>query len=347
MRNNLTLLTTLFQVRGLGAFRLLAFCLVAFCLVCPTRGSAEPKQSPKRPSAPEIVSVQPASDNVIERVVASIDGEPISSGDLRRYMSAQGQTPPPQIESGDPVLKKVLRDMVISRLLEKEAEKSGISVGEDEIDAYVAEIKKQNQVDEAGLSQLLQSRGLTIEEYKKQVVNDVLRSRVVSMKVRSKVNVMEEEIDRYLGAKPADVEEKNDPEGTKLQQIFLERTEGSDSVELTAKLNAMRAEIEAGKSMADVGGEAYQSLGHVKTEELLPELKEAAEDLSADEVSEVIETSGGYFLLMLGGEESVKVTESDVRKKVRDELFQTKLREEMDRFLNTELPKKYDVEMKL
>src|SRR6266571_9463161 len=80
-----------------------------------------------------------ARAEITNRIVATIDGEPITAHELRRYAkehAAQG-TPDAQ----------VLDALITDRLLEKEVKAQGITARVDEIDRYVEEIQQRNGMD--------------------------------------------------------------------------------------------------------------------------------------------------------------------------------------------------------
>ena len=147
----------------------------------------------------------PGRVQLLDMVLASIEDEPITIADLRDYAEQQGRTLPENVLSGDPVVRQLLRDLVLTKLIEREAAASGISVSDEEVNAYINEIKRQNNVDDQGLARLLSSKGLSFEIYKRQVRDDIFKTRVVGMHVRNKVTVTDEEVQRLLAGKTVKV----------------------------------------------------------------------------------------------------------------------------------------------
>ncbi|MCB0359301.1 MAG: SurA N-terminal domain-containing protein, partial [Bdellovibrionales bacterium] len=235
---------------------------------------------------------------VVDMVIASIDGEPVTSSDLRRYVRMVSGKELGDIHSGGSEVRQFVRDLVLARLFDREAEKLGIAVNSDEIDAYVSEIKQQNAVDDAGFQALLESRGLSLDDYRDQVRNEILRSRIVANRVRSKISVSDEEIDKELEGHD---ELRQDEGEVALQQIFARRADlTSDQYEaLKNEFQSLRTKLVEGGDWRTLGGDRYSNLGFVATDELLPALRDALSKLEPGAVSDVVESSQGLHILSL------------------------------------------------
>ena len=308
-----------------------------------TRASLSP--SPSGPAQANAQSTE-SIGTVLDMVLASVDGEPVTLSDLRRYIVSQGGVPPQDVQSGDFEVRKQLRELVIENLLRKEAQAAGIVVEKDEIEAYIREIKKQNGVDEDGFQAILASKGLTRDEYVTQVTSDITRARILSNKVRSKINILDEDIKRYLDDHPEMVPEKG---SVHLKQISLrdDNPAYASDEDRRAKILQMREQLVAGGSWSEVGDKDFQDLGYVKISELREDLQGAVAKLNINEISPIIKTASGYQLLLMDARNDGEDIDSAVKSRVQDVLFQSRYKEEVDKFLNDELPKKYHVELKL
>ena len=90
----------------------------------------------------------------------------------------------------------------VERLLQREAQEAGISVSDEETQAYLDEIKRQNNVDDEGFEELLEKQGFTLDEYLTQVRRDIVRTRILSMRVRKMINIVPEDVERFLEDHP-------------------------------------------------------------------------------------------------------------------------------------------------
>ena len=82
-----------------------------------------------------------------------------------------------------------LDDMINEELIVQAGEQAKIEVEPSEIQAALDEIKRQNQIDDAGLLQLLAAEGFTLQNYKTDLRRQILRLRTINTIVAPKVFV--------------------------------------------------------------------------------------------------------------------------------------------------------------
>ena len=285
---------------------------------------------------------------VIDKVVASIDGDPISLSDLRRYVEATGEKNAAELLQTQSYATKVLRDFVLSKMLEKESASLGIIVSDDDVTAYIEEIKRQNKVDDAGFRSILQTKGLTYDLYAAQVKEDILRSRVVHRLLKTKIAVSSEDIANYFKDHP----DRRPLAGTvRLHQLVVPLAAAGDEVLRTqaeSALTDLAARIKGGEALASLPEENHRDLGYVKIEELRAEYRDAVKDLSVGEPSAVVDMESGlcFFVVTAKVTEDGEVDET-LRDEIRAELVNKQYGSALDKFLNEELPKKYTIEFKI
>lgn len=92
------------------------------------------------------------------------------------------------------IVENTLDDMINEELMVQAAVDSKLEVKDKEIRDALDEIKRQNKLDDAGLEAALAQQGFTIASYKKDVRRQLLRMRAMSMLVRPRVSVTDEDI---------------------------------------------------------------------------------------------------------------------------------------------------------
>lgn len=283
--------------------------------------------------------------NIINEVVADIDGEPLTVKDLEQYAALQGQDLPPDIFGGDTKIMQLVKDMVLSKLIEREAKESGIEVSSEEIASYIEEIRRQNGVDVDGFRKLLESRGLSEQDYKRVVAGDILRAKVISAKVRAKVQIVDEDVKRYIEKNP----QRIPPAGmVRVEQIFFPIDISANEKALAETLSELRKRIIGGLEFSQAGGANYSDLGYMNLADLSTELRQAAVGLEDGGVSNVIIAGQGVYLLRVSGStRGENGVAPGMEKQIRDELYQAALKEGLEKFLTEQLPTKYEVEIKL
>ena len=137
------------------------------------------------------------------------------------------------------VLAAVLDQLVLVRIQTQRARQAGIQVSPAEIDAAIANIREDNRMSEEVLARLLQERGMTQEEYRRDIEDQIRLSKLVQREIRAKVTVTDEEIAAWFN------EHRRDwyrPEKIRIRHLLvpLPQDASADEVE-AARARAARA----------------------------------------------------------------------------------------------------------
>ena len=279
---------------------------------------------------------------LMDAVLAVVDGEPLTMGDLRQFIASHGEDAPKDILADRVGLKNAVKEMVTHELLQREAKSAGLAVSPEEVSAYIDEIKKQNGVDEAGFTTLLARKQLTLEGYRAQVTADILRTRIMSSRVRAKVNITEDDIIKYLEEHP-----RRSPEEGEVH-VLQASFRGASKELLESQAEEFRDKVADGAEFAGTAGEAFTDLGFVDPGDLRDDLRQAVEELDPGEVSEPIMSDGSATVVMVASKHAADGQVDDKTKaEIRKQLFEERFKSALEKFLAEELPKKYHVEYKL
>ena len=112
-----------------------------------------------------LLVVGPGRGEVVDRIVATIDGEPITTFELRRYAEERGAD---HLEE-----RKLLDGLVTDRLLDREVATLGIAARDEEIDRYIEQIKQRNGMDADRFRDALAAQGLTVASYRGRVKAEI------------------------------------------------------------------------------------------------------------------------------------------------------------------------------
>src|SRR5262249_12310793 len=113
-----------------------------------------------------------ARAEVVNRVVATVDGEPITAYEAQRYAKEHGADGVPE--------RQPLEALITDRLLEKEIKAQGIAAKDDEIDRYIEEIQTRNGMDADRFAKALGAQGMTLEAYRQKVKVEIERAQLVN-----------------------------------------------------------------------------------------------------------------------------------------------------------------------
>lgn len=273
----------------------------------------------------------------IDQVVVTIDGDPVVKSEVIAFAQAR------QLDvSGELSAEKIrefAQQYVADDLLKRESTALGVRVFDEEVQAYVDEIKKQNGIDDAQFNQLLLERGLSRQRYEEQARLDILKSRIVSRQIRSTITISDQQVERYLEENP---DQRPAAGSVRLLQIFVPIDLGR------AVADELLQKIKTGESIAAVGGRLFTDVGYVDPENLREELKSAAEQLEVGKNSEVIESEVGYYIVQVASKvDADGKVDGEITEDIRNKLFEKEFKEKLDSYLTIELPKKYLVEFKI
>jgi len=287
----------------------------------------------------------PVRAEVANRIVATIDGEPITAHELREWVKERGDEVPPD----DP-----LDSLITQKLLEKEIKAQGISARDEDVDHYMSEVQGRSGLDDAGFSKALAERGMTAEAYRTKVKGEIERAQLINKEIRQRVNVSSAEIKRYYDAHLNDYATTDK---VKVRAIFL-RVEDPTDADAVARTRARAQELRdvarKGKSFKDLakehsegpGAEQGGELGTFGRGEMEGRLEEVAFALKAGEVSDPVESGGGFALLFV--EERIGGSHrplDEVSPEIREALYNEALQQRFQDWLSRDLRERHHVEV--
>jgi peptidyl-prolyl cis-trans isomerase SurA len=292
-----------------------------------------------------VAGVALARADVANRIVATIDGEPITAHEVRQYAREHNMDGVPQAT--------LLDALITDKLLEKEIKALGIAARDDEIDRYIEEIRTRNGMDEARFREALSAQGMTPERYRTRVKSEIEKAQLVHREIRQRVNVSPEDIRRYYDAHRSDYATD---ERVRVRDILF-RLDGDDDEEVAR----VRAKVEEVRRMAidgrDFGALAKQfsegpgadkggELGVFGRGELDRRLEEAISALKVGQVSEPVRTDTGFHLLRV--DERIAAGQKpleDVKDDIRSTLYNEQLEERFQNWMSRDLRERHHVEV--
>jgi peptidyl-prolyl cis-trans isomerase SurA len=314
----------------------------------PILGSDRGTAPPVRPAAPprvvERAPIRIDDDDFTERVIAVVNNDAITLGELEEAMAATRadarQRPP---GSDEQVRREFLNRFIETRLQLQEADREKVAVDEAEIDEELIErIKKANLKDIEDFKTALKGQGISYESVRKRLRENIKLAKVVRRKVTIRISVTEPEIDRYL----AENREKLEtglayharhilivPEGgthdaaweaarIRTEVVRTQLREGADFLELARKYSA--------DATAKDGGD----LGALKRGELSPDIETRILALAPGQVSEPYRSELGYHIFRLESKDGLEGEGLNrARAQIREILFRQKYEARLEAWL--------------
>ncbi len=257
---------------------------------------------------------------VVDRVVAVVNDEIITMSDLQREE---------MLRKSDGKLDErlLLEDMIDRKLQMAAAKRAGMDVTDKELADAVADIMKRNSLDSSQFEAALRKDGLTLDQYKTELREQMTLSRMFNKYVRSGIAVDEAEARAYYERNLASF---SLPEEVRVRQIFFPLAENATPDQVAAVKSRAQSVYERAKNGDDFnrlvrenssGATSTQDgdLGFMQREHLMPEIEAAARNLKPGELAGPLLCAGGFHIIRL---EEVR-TPVKPFEKVKDEIVNT------------------------
>jgi peptidyl-prolyl cis-trans isomerase SurA len=287
-----------------------------------------------------------SAETELNRVLATVDGEPLTAFQLDQYAARVGHPDVPRAQ--------LLQTLITEKLLEREADDRKVTVSDADVDAYVAEIRAQNNLDEEQFAEIVASQGYTVESYRARIRDELLKAQLVNQAIRARVNVPREEVERHYEQHK---EEYRTGGGRTVRDIFLPVPPGASEQEeaaIEARAREIAAEAGSERAFAKLAREHSQGpgadqggvLGTFGPGEMQDVFDRVVFSMDVGDVSEPIRAGGGFHVLRVDDEvEAGYRPVESVEEEIRDALYQRALEERYQEWLARDLREAHDVEV--
>ena len=244
-------------------------------------------------------------------IVVVVNSEPITNSEVRsklsrteQQMQQQGIALPPRGEFVAQLLERMINDKTQLQL----ARASGLKVDENAVDAAVQTVARQNQINVEELRRRLKSDGIDYAQFRSEIRDELLVSRLRQREVEARVTVSEQEIDQYLRDQDGTAVAAPGPVALNLAEILLAVPENATPAQVAA-LEARAGEImqraRSGGDFSALANEfsAAATRGNggqmgLRSAERYPTLfVEATQNLRAGELAGPVRSDAGFHIL--------------------------------------------------
>ncbi len=263
-------------------------------------------------------------------IVAVVNSEPITNGEVQResqrvmqQLAQQRRAPPDSQE----VTRQVLESLINQKVQLQFARESGVRIDDAAIDQAVQNIARQNQLEVAELERRVVAGGLSIAQFRSQLRDQLMLTRVREREVDSQAKVSDLDVDRYI------LEQKSnaDPAANQisLAQILIavpENATPQQTAELQTKARGAMARARAGddfdalvQQFSNPADRANAGLlGLRSTDRYPPLFVEATRNLAVGGISDLLRSPAGFHILKVvervnAAMPSAKVTQTRAR----------------------------------
>jgi peptidyl-prolyl cis-trans isomerase SurA len=297
---------------------------------------------------------------VVDRIVAVVNDEIITLFDLNlafqpfaENIRALGYSPEKERETLFKLRSDLLSQLINQKLTGQETKRNNITISEQEIDRAIERIKESRFYTDEDLRAGLAKQGLTMEEYRKVLKEQLLRNKLVNREVKSKIVITEVDIKNYY---ESHVENYRGEKKYHLWNIFIRISalaDGPEKQNALEKMEAVLVRLKQGQpfesfAVTNPGSPstpAGADLGLYRLDELSSQLQDVVKNMRTGEFSSILETDNGYQIIYV---QKILETESksfsEVKPEIRDILYNQAVDDKYQAWLN-ELRKKSHIKI--
>lgn len=300
--------------------------------------------------------------NVVDRSVAVVNNDTITLSEVNEvgksfFKKIADETPPNELaETLQQARRKVIDKLIDKKLMLQEAKKLGVQVSDQEVENAMQRVIANNNTTKEQFLKELSAMGMSESQYREDLREQVLSSKLINHEVRTKVVISEEAIRDYYkthytknvggsgyyiyqigctwGApNPSGATLSKDEAREKAKKAHKLALAGDDFKELAKKYSDL-------PSAADGG-----DLGSFQQDEMAPYMRDAVVKLKPGEVSAIVETEDGFhfFKLVSSGEGQMVASEAyeSVKEQIREKLLQQAMERRFSDWLQSIREKAY------
>jgi len=285
----------------------------------------------------------PSRANVVDRTVAIVNEDSITLSEVNElgksfFQKISEETPAGQLnEALQQARMTVIDKLIDKKLLMQEAKKYNLRVSEEEIEGALQRVITNNKSTMEQFRKEISSMGMSEKQYRENLREQILNSKLINFEVRSKVVIAEDQIidyyNRHFTHQASDggyyilqigfVWNAPDRDGTtptqaearaKAEKIRDLARKGKDFKELAKQYSDLPSAAEGG------------DLGSFQESEMAPSMHAAMANLKPGDVSPIIEVDQGFqFFKIQSSQPGTIVTKAAyeaVKEEIREKLSQ-------------------------
>jgi peptidyl-prolyl cis-trans isomerase SurA len=244
----------------------------------------------------------------IERIAAVVDEDVVLQSELdlavrniaAQYAGREDQLPPRAV-----LERQVLERLILVKLQVERAKSTGIRISDQEINQAVASIAQQNGLTVDGLRQRLASDGLSFDDFRRSLADEIMVQRMRQSFAQSRINVSESEVDGALA------QQATGGKQYRLAHILVGLPEGATAEQIATgqrKIDGVKSVIDRGEMDFQAAAVRYSDspnaleggdLGWRSLDEIPTAFAQTISGISPGQVIGPIRGPSGFQLLQL------------------------------------------------
>jgi peptidyl-prolyl cis-trans isomerase C len=316
-------------------------------VACACNRSAGPAPEPASSATTAATAEQPPKPvpAVIPDVLARVNGETVTKAEFDEAVAAleQRNQAPVLPDQRDRAYRGVLDQLVSVKLLTQEAATRKVAVPDADVDARIAELKKQFPSDDV-FNQALKQRNKTVDMLKAEARSSMAVQKMLEESLNGKIAVSPQQAQDFYDKNP---DQFKRPEQVRASHILFSLQQAADvgaKAAVKRKAEGVLKQVKAGSDFAALAKEHSQDpgsainggdLGFFQRGQMVPPFDQAAFTLAPGSTSDLVETQFGYHIIRVTAKRDAgTVPLEEVRPQLEQYLQNLNRQREMQAFVD-------------
>jgi len=300
-----------------------------------------------------LAAVSAAHAEVVDKVVAVVNEEPITLYEVDKLMAANldeikkaegaGQKKEKFTDYRNMALEKLIAD----RLIDQQMNQMKLVVTDEDVQKAVNNILQRNSMTKEQLAEQLKQKGMTLDQYMADLRIQLKKVKFMGSVIAPRVKVTDADLDEFFA-------EHSDKFGNfqsvQMAQIIIPVEATASDADLSAAQSKAKEVYDKAK-----GGANFEDLGKkysvnpqtavpaiYQVNQLAPQIAEVLSSMKPGEVGEPVRSELGIHVIKLVERKTLAGEEyQSVREQIREKVFEEKIQEELDKYVNDLKAKNY------
>ena len=281
--------------------------------------------------------IGPVSAAVVDRIIVIVNNKLITQSDFHNVFDPIKKRIEASLSGSE--REKALREtreallnrMIDNILIDQEAAKMGIVVDDEEISGTIQNILTQRKLTMSDFEKILDQEGLSLEAYRKEIRDQILRSRIVRYELRSLVVVTDEEIGDYYMKNRKDYDGQEAVYIKQIIMFFPDQDNQDMRREISETMEDILRQLRAGESFDKLAIQFSQGptareggdIGYIPRGIMPPAVEEIAFAMEPGEISDIIESEQGFSIIAItdrraGGSSMIESAREEIKEKIME-----------------------------
>ena len=328
-------------------FRVIPFLLILVLAACSkgaTKDAASTQPAATEAGAGTAAEAAKPLPEKLPDVIAKVNGESVTRTELEDYVrNLEGQAGSPiPADQRDRIYRGVIDQLVGYKLLVQEAKARKVVVADADVDARIAEVKKQFPSEDLFMQTLI-DRKMTVDQIKADARRDMSIARLIEAEIAPRVAVKPGQVEEFYKSNP---DKFLQPERVRASHILIATAENADAAtkaQAKAKAQQVLKDVKAGKDFAALARQHSQDpgsavnggdLGFFQQGQMVGPFNDAAFSLKPGAPSDLVETQFGFHIIRVAEKQPARtVPLEEVRPRIEEFLQHQNRESETESFV--------------